>query len=212
MTDAVVWMLLFALGLFVLILVLDGIIIGIPKRIRTSEKISYLKTYRWSETNTIAYQKSTECAGFSLAYVLRSYGIQTDGNEVYARMPGKMKNGAVMPRALLKTIRDYGLYARYVKGDLETLKSDLSQGKKAIVFIRTRLDKNWLHYVPVVGYDEEHVYIAESMHSLENCSEKNYNRKLSNAEFLNYWNTSWFYMPFYKYTYLSIQKTKSEVP
>jgi len=205
------WIILFILGLFIAIIAVDGMIIGIPKWIVIHKKDVYAKTYQWDGESTTAYQKSTECAGFSLAYVLRSYGISVTGEEVYASIRGKMRNGAVMPRIFLRTIKNYGLQARYVKGNLKTLKYDLSQGRRVIVFIRTRLDKNWLHYVPVVGYDEEHVFIAESMPSLENCREKNYNRKMTNAEFLKYWNTGWFYMPFYKYTYLVMEKTKDEV-
>ena len=192
------------IGFLSLICIADGIIIGFPKMAqkKNCDKICTLKT-----KNRIDYQKSTECSGFSLAYVLRSYGIEANGKDIYAKIQGKMKNGAVMPRVLRKVIQDYGFNVNYVKGNLETIKSDLCNGKRVIVFIRTRLDKNWLHYVPIVGYDEEHIYIAESMNSLVNCQEENYNRKLTNQEFLQYWDTREIYMPFYKNTYLVIEKT-----
>ena len=184
-----------------LISVLDWFIIGIA---RPAKKKSYDKDYMLRNRNRMDYQTSTECSGYSLAYVLRSFGMEADGKDIYAKIHRKMSNGAVLPRTLIRVIQSGGLKAKYVKGSLETLKSDLSEGKRVIVFIKTRLDRNWLHYVPVVGYDEEYIYIAESMNSLVNCDEEYYNRKLTNQEFLRYWDTREIYMPFYKNTYLVI--------
>lgn len=186
-----------------IICVIDGIIIGIPA---STKKKNYNKSYILKPKNRMDYQKSTECSGFSLAYVLRSYGIEANGNDVYAKIHGKMKNGAVMPGILVKAIRGYGCNACYVKGNLETIKSDLSEGKRVIVFIRTQLDKNWLHYASIVGYDDEYIYIAESMNSLVNCQEEKYNRKLTHQEFLKYWDTREIYMPFYRNTYIVVDK------
>ena len=197
----ILWIVIFIVGTILVITILDWLIIGIP--IPTKRK-KYSKTYILKAKNWVDYQKSTECSGFSLAYVLRSYGIEADGNDIYAKIHGKMKNGAVMPKVLKKVIQEYGLKADYMKGNLETIKSELSEDHRLIVFIRTRLDRNWLHYVPIVGYDEDHIYIAESMNSLVNCREDNYNRKLTNQEFLQYWDTREIYMPFYLNTYLVI--------
>jgi len=199
----ILWIILFIVSTILVITILDWVIIGIPIM---AKKKKYDRTYILKSKNRIDYQKSTECSGFSLAYVLRSYSIEVDGKDIYAKIQGKMKNGAVMPRVLRKVIQEYGFKANYVKGNLETIKSDLSDGKRVIVFIRTRLDKNWLHYVPIVGYDEEHIYIAESMNSLVNCQEDNYNRKLTNQEFSQYWDTREIYMPFYRNTYIVIGK------
>ena len=199
----ILWIILFIVSTILVITILDWVIIGIPIM---AKKKKYDRTYILKSKNRIDYQKSTECSGFSLAYVFRSYGIEADGKDIYAKIQGKMKNGAVMPRVLRKVIQEYGFKANYVKGNLETIKSDLSDGKRVIVFIRTRLDKNWLHYVPIVGYDEEHIYIAESMNSLVNCQEDNYNRKLTNQEFSQYWDTREIYMPFYRNTYIVIGK------
>lgn len=198
------WIIFCIISILLLIVIADWLIIGFAKPVRGMEK--YAKEYLLKMPNRMAYQKSTECSGFSTAYVLRSFEIEADGNDVYAKIKRKMKNGAVMPRTLKKEIQDYGFEAEYVKGSLESLKKDLSNGKRIIVFIKTRLDKNWLHYVPIVGYDEEYIFIGESMKSLENCNEEAYNRKLSNKEFLKFWDTRAFYMPFYKNTYLVIGK------
>ena len=90
--------------------------------------------------------------------------------------------------------------------NLTSLKADLCEGKRVIVFIKTRLDKKWLHYTPVVGYDEEFIYIAESINSLANCQSEYYNRKLTYQEFLKYWDTREIYMPFYRNTYIVIEE------
>ena len=86
------------------------------------------------------------------------------------------------------------------------MKVDLSEDKRVIAFIRTVTDKRWLHYVPIVGYDEDNIYIAESMGFLVNCEDAYSNRRLSNEEFLKFWDTRELYMPFYRNTYLVIEK------
>lgn len=171
----------------------------------------YDKEYLITAPNRMDKQKSTECSGFATAYVFRSFGMEAEGNELYGKMPGKLKNGAVLPKNVRKLVQGYGFPVRYVKGSLETLKADLCEGNRVIVLIKTRPDKRWLHYVPIVGYDEEHIFIAESMKTLTNCKEYHYNRALANRDFLQLWDTRMCYMPFYKNTYLVIgQQTSSK--
>lgn len=204
----ILWIITFVVSTISVITILDWFIIGIA---RPAKKKIYDKEYMLKNSNRLDFQRSTECSGFSLAYVLRSFGIEADGNDIYTKIHRKMRNGAVMPRTLIRVIQSYGFKAKYVKGSLETLKVDLSEGKRVIVFIRTRTDKNWLHYVPVIGYDEEYIYIAESMSSLVNCKEEFYNRKISSQEFMKFWDTREFYMPFYQNTYLTVkEKDKKE--
>ena len=197
------WIAVFIINTIIIICLLDGVIIGfaLPAKRRRFKPEFMLKA-----PNRFAYQTSTECSGFSSAYVLRSYGIEADGSDFYKGIAHKLPGGAVLPGVLRRELIRRGLKACYVKGNLNTLKADLSEGKRIIVFIRTRLDKKWLHYVPIVGYDEENVYIAESMNSLVNCEGAHSNRRLSNEEFLKFWDTREIYMPFYKNTYLVIEK------
>lgn len=195
------WIVVFIINTIIITYLLDGMIIGfaMPAKRRQYKREFMLKT-----PNRIDYQRGTECSGFSSAYVLRSFGIEADGRELYARIPYKLPGGAVLPGVLRREIGRCGLKVRYVKGNLETLKADLSEGKRVIVFIRTRTDKRWLHFVPIVGYDEENIYIAESMGSLVNCKDEHSNRRLTNEEFLKFWDTREIYMPFYRNTYLVI--------
>lgn len=197
------WIVVFIINTIIITCLLDGLIIGLAMPVKRRQ---YKREFMLKTPNRFDYQGGTECSGFSSAYVLRSFGIEADGREVYAGIPHKLPGGAVLPGVLRKELRKYGLKTRYVKGNLETLKADLSEGKRIIVFIRTRTDKRWLHYVPIVGYDEDNVYIAESMNSLVNCEGAHSNRMLSNEEFLKFWDTREVYMPFYRNTYLVIEK------
>ncbi len=62
-------------------------------------------------------------------------------------------------------------------------KNEVSKGNPVIVMIRIQTDKSWLHYVPVVGYDEQYIFIAESLADFANSNEQYYNRKISVKEF-----------------------------
>lgn len=197
------WIVVFIINTIIITCLLDGLLIGFAMPVK---KRQYRKEFMLNTPNHFDYQKGTECSGFSAAFVLRSLGVEADGNEFYTKIPRKLKGGAVLPKILKKELVKHGLKACYVKGSLDTLKADLSEGKRIIVFIRTRIDKKWLHYVPIVGYDEENIYIAESMNSLVNCEGVHSNRRLSNEEFLRFWDTRELYMPFYRNTYLVIEK------
>ena len=89
---------------------------------------------------------------------------------------------------------------------MNALKYEIRNGNPVIVMILVQKDKDWLHYVPVVGFDEHYVYLAESLESLINCIEKKYNRKVENVEFKKLWNTSMIRQTFYKNTYFRIRK------
>lgn len=198
------WIAFFIISLILLVFILDCLIIGFARPVRSTRECA--KEYLLKESNRMDFQKTTECSGFSTAHVFRSFGLEAEGNDIYASIEHKMKNGAVLPGTLKRAIGEYGYHADYVKGNLQSLKSSLCEGKRVVVLIKTRLDKNWLHYVSIVGYDEENIFIAESLPYLTNCETEYYNRQLSNEEFLKYWDTREWYMPFYKNTYLKIAR------
>lgn len=203
----VIGLLLFVISIIIVIIVLDGIIIGFARP--SFGKRAGEKSFLLQNKNRLALQRSTECSGFSSAHVLRSFGIEADGNELYAKMPGRWKNGAVLPKSLKKLLKEYGFQVRFMQGNLDDLKAELSKGNRVIAFVKTRLDKNWLHYVPIVGYNEGEVFIAESLSYLTNCREEFFNRRIKAEEFLKYWNTRAWYMPFYKNTYLVIERRET---
>ena len=162
-----------------------------------------------TKENRIDMQKGFQCSAFSTAYVLRHFDKEVDGGTLYSVMPHKMKSGYVYPKGVYDMLRSYGIKVKYCRGNLNALKVDLQKGNPVIVMIRVQKDKDWLHYVPVVGFDEEHVFLAESLSELINCKNVLYNRRLRNEEFLQLWNTAMLKQPFYKNTYF-VAKSKSE--
>lgn len=147
--------------------------------------------------NRIDFQRHNECSGYSTAYLLRHFGFEADGLSVYEKIPNKMNNGYVYPKYLKKVLETHGIKTRFSVTNLNALKHEIDRGNPVIVLIRIRPDKNWLHYVPVVGYDKDHIYLAESLPEYANSIKDKYNRTLSTKEFLKLWNTSMFKMPFY---------------
>lgn len=162
-----------------------------------------------TKENRIDMQKGFQCSAFSTAYVLRHFDKEVDGGTLYSVMPHKMKSGYVYPKGVCDMLRSYGMKVKYCRGNLNALKVDLQKGNPVIVMIRVQKDKDWLHYVPVVGFDEEHVFLAESLSEFINCKNVLYNRQLRNEEFMQLWNTAKLKRPFYKNTYF-VAKSKSE--
>ncbi len=182
--------------------VADMIVMGIyfPKYQLQCKMNNFIIT----KDNIISFQSGNECAAYSSAYVMRHLGLEADGNEIYNIMTGKLKDGCVYPKGILNLFPKYGLHIKYCRGNLNSLKNEISKGNPVIVMIRTYADKSWLHYVPVVGYDENNIFIAESLKELVNCNEKYYNRTVENSEFKKLWNTCMLKMPLYKNTYMLI--------
>lgn len=156
--------------------------------------------------NRIDFQKGNKCSAFSSAYVFRHWGIEKNGNDLYVEIPGKLRDGCVYPKGILKLFLRYGFSAKYCAGNLDALKNEVSKGNPVIVLMRTYAGKHWLHFVPVIGYDEQNIFIADSLEKLSNCDEPFYNRKVPTAEFKRLWNTSMLKMPLYRNTYFVIHQ------
>lgn len=153
--------------------------------------------------NRIDIQPQYECSAFASAYLLRHHGREADGNILYKEMPQKTKEGYVYPKGIVQMLSRYGIRVKYCAGNFKALKREICKGAPVIVMLRTRVGERYLHFVPVVGYDEENVYLAESIKEFANCGEGEevYTRKGGNAEFMKLWNTSMLKMPFYRNTY-----------
>lgn len=189
---------------FLLITAVDLMVIGCFS-LRFSYKCGAPRFFVKKE-NRIDLQKGNECSGYAAAYLLRHYGIPANGTEVYQKMSHKASDGCVPPRGVKRVLEGYGLRVRYCAGNLNALKRAVSRGAPVIAFIRVRKGRRWLHFVPVTGYDEGHLFLAESLAELVNCQEQAYNRKLSTQDFLDLWNTSMLKMPLYSHTFLVAEK------
>lgn len=159
-----------------------------------------------TKANRIDLQNGYQCAAFSSAYILRHWDIEEHGDNLYEVIPNKKKDGCVYPRGILNLLSQYGFNVKYCAGNIAALKNEVSRGNPVIVMIRIHTDKNYLHFVPVVGYDEQYIFIAESLADFVNSNEQCYNRKILVKEFKKLWNTSMLKMPFYRNTYITISK------
>ena len=159
-----------------------------------------------TKANRIDLQNGYQCSAFSSAYILRHWDIEEHGDNLYEVIPNKRKDGYVYPRGVLNLLSQYGFKVKYCAGNIAALKNEVSKGNPVIVMIRVRTDKNYLHFVPVVGYDEQYIFIAESLADFVNSNEQYYNRKIPVKEFKKLWNTSMLKMPFYRNTYIAISK------
>lgn len=93
----------------------------------------------------------------------------------------------VSPKSVEKLFQEYEYYAKAYYGDINTLKKRLSEGVPVIAFIRIPNDT---HYVVIVGYDEQYIYLADSLSENATVSGEWYNRKISTSEFLRVWKTN----------------------
>lgn len=184
---------------------IDCILMGLP--IPAFSKKNYPLTHIITKKNHIEIQKNFECSAYSTAYLMRHLGIQADAEDIYKIMPNKMSNGYVYPKGIVRLLKQQGFKATIRIGNIEELKKEVSKDTPVIVLIKVYKNKSYLHYVPVIGYDEKNLYIAESLKDLINTNEINYNRRISISEFKKLWNTSDLKMPLYKYTYITVSRS-----
>ncbi|WP_313133629.1 C39 family peptidase [Anaerocolumna sp.] len=163
--------------------------------------ISTPKQYMITSENYFDYQPHYECSGYSSAYVLRSLGEDMDGLELYNDISKKNSDGTVTPKNLVGFLSEKGYSANLCSGTALQLKHEISKGTPVIVFVRTSPKENYYHYLPIVGYDEDNIYAAESLQYKTNAENQHYNRIISNSDFEMMWETG----VFRKNTYITIK-------
>lgn len=206
--DKILGLLLLLLYYVIITTIINSIVMG-TLHFRFSLKCK-TKEFVIIKDNSFEMQSGNQCAGFATAYLLRHWDIEKDGESLYEVIPNKMRDGCVRPKGILRLLSQYGVKGKYCAGNLTALKKEVSQGRPVIVLIRTWADRNWLHFVPVVGYDESYIYVAESLKELVNCEERYYNRKIAVGEFEKLWNTSMLKMPCYRNTYIWVKQRKQK--
>lgn len=192
------------LNIFIVIQIVDMVLMGCLHFHHAKNRIP--DSYIIGTPNRTEKQGEFECAAFSSAYLLRHLGTEIGGFDLYDKIPDKFKmtGGMVYPKGVRYCLAAYGVKSQYCRGNIRILKEEVAKGVPVIVMMKIREDKNWLHYVPVVGYDNEYIYIAESYAPLINCDEKLYNRKVEVKSFERLWDTKELKMPLYSKTYYRI--------
>lgn len=150
--------------------------------------------------NHIDMQDADNCAGFAAAYIIRSLGDDVDGKTVHKYFV-EHPDGGVTPFALVDGLNSHGYKAKYQIGSIDELKYIISKGKPVIAFMKYSRSNEALHFLPVVGYDENSIYAADSLTG--NVKNDNYNRIISVDEFNYLWDIGF---PKYNYMYITIEK------
>ena len=134
-------------------------------------------------------QKTCECSGCSSAYLLRFYGENANGVELFSQQsfPCKHSEGAYPKCFKILFEEQYGNYTTaYYTGTTDDLKNAVSKGTPVIVLL---FNGKTLHYVPVVGYDEEHFFIQDSVDEYRNVDDcADFNRSVEIPVFDKMWN------------------------
>lgn len=159
------------------------------------EIADFPESYMTSSENYFDYQPGLECAAFSSAYFLRSLGEEADGLTLFETFPGKIAEGGVMPSGIETFFTDKGFSAQLkADGTVDTIKELISRTEMpVIVFIHVEEpyeSTHNTHYVPIVGYDKDNFYFAESLHQYANCKDETgvqYNRKTDIPKFMKLW-------------------------
>ena len=134
--------------------------------------------------NRIDYQTPGKCAAYATAYLLRHFGEETTGEKLYPEL--KRSLGFVSANSITNVLEQHGYSAKAYHGNIDTLKQHLVEGNPIIVFIRIPKDT---HYAVVVGYDEQYIYLIDSIEENANAQDTRYNRVLTKESFEDVWKT-----------------------
>lgn len=213
----------FLLTAFVITNIVDIFLMGfiVPRFARHAKGGKFFvkpddKSVRTPDGSYFEFQQGGACAGFSSAFVLRHSGVQIGGEEAFKEVPFQMKGGMAFPKGITGFFKKRGIKMTACSGNFAALQNELEKGRPVIVVIRSFVGKSYLHFATVTGYDEEKVYLADSIQSWVNVDKDGnaiepapdtaptngesvyYNRTVPIDEFKKLWNTSMLKMPLYR--------------
>ena len=145
--------------------------------------------YMITTENEIQKQYRYECGAYSTAYVLRSLGEDVDSKEFYDSVEPKGKDGSVTYEAMQAGVERYGCKLESGMISLAALKYEVSKGVPVIVGMEIAPGNSLPHFLPIVGYDDEYIYAAESVGRYANEKGDHYNRKIKINVFKELWKT-----------------------
>ena len=135
--------------------------------------------------NCIDLQTGNTCSAYAAAFVMRHLGKQITGPELYEDIHRIF--GFVPVHQIVSLFGNYGYHAKAYYGSIDTMKARLTNGVPIIAFISVPGDT---HYVVIVGYDEDFIYLVDFISDFSNADGIWYNRMLSVREFEEIWETS----------------------
>lgn len=179
--------------LFIVVTIVNVILYGMP--IPKLKKKCKLSSFMIDANNRFEYQQNRECGGYSAAYVFRHLGIEIDGLTAYKKIPFKLLHGNVSGMGIILLCLRFKVKVMLRTGNIEALKDSVCKGIPVVVFTRSVVGSRGLHYITVVGFDDEYIYTADSMKDHKNSDDSRYNRKIPISDFKKIWQTSLIYQP-----------------
>ena len=150
----------------IFIILLLGVILAVALIFGGQELFYRIKApseYMITTENEIQKQYRHECGAYSTAYVLRSLGEDVDSKEFYDSGEPKGKDGSFPYEAMQAGAERYGYKLESGMISLAALKYEVSKGVPVIVGIEIAQGNSLPHFLPIVGYDEDYIYAAESV-------------------------------------------------
>ena len=156
--------------------------------------------YIIQQENYYETQGYNECAAFATAYLLRHFGYNVYGKDVYQDMKFKLPFLGVVPaKGIIETLNRYGLNAKYYKGNINTIKAHVSKDRSVILYVGKGLQ--WEHYITMIGFDNntKEIYIFDSLQESDINGGDFGNKTISEEELLKIWDNG---LPFLSHTYI----------
>ena len=154
-----------------------------------------------SQYDADADEFRNDCGPASLAMILQSYGVHVSTDAVY-RKTGATANRYVSIGQLMRAALGYGVpFEYFYDWSLEQLMDTLSQGRPLITLIHygawSQLDPGVStqnsfegpHFVVVLGYDDQHIYVNDPLWKLDRRNE-GYRRAWPHEQFMAAWNSN----------------------
>lgn len=137
-----------------------------------------------SKPVTIGRQEGPKCSAYASSSLLSFYDKEVKPKKLYKRFH-KLPDGSAIPSSVGKVIRA----KCHTHGCISDLEKAVDADKPVMILAYYDKSPEWnnLHYMLVTGYDDKHIYIADSLHS---SGERYYNRKVDRKTFMKMWNTS----------------------
>lgn len=157
------------------------------------------ENYLIETPNSFEQQGTNQCGGFASAFVMRHFRQDCSGEDIYNQLDYKLSSGYVLPQAILDYFTGHQYQITLYQSNLSQLKTRVAQGDPVIILMGQ--GGSWQHYAVVVGYDEENIYLFDSLKQTVEDN-PNYNRSMTTAYFEKLWNNG---IPFFERSCFAIK-------